>query len=182
MSAPPREHRMREQESLRPSVTVAAIIEREGRFLLVEEETRYGPRLNQPAGHLEGGETVAAGAVRETLEETGVDVARDGRLLGHLDDLYPRTPTLPPIIIRPFVALVRADVAIVPSHEVAAAFWVPVSALAERGAWTTGTVSVRGIERRVQVFEHGEYTVWGLTERVLRQLLTFMGEAPANGS
>ena len=62
---------MREQESLRPSLTVASIIERDGRFLLVEEETRYGPRLNQPAGHLEGGETVAAGAVRETLEETG---------------------------------------------------------------------------------------------------------------
>jgi len=34
----------------------------------------------------------------------------------------------------------------------------------------------------VQVFQHGEYTVWGLTERALRQLLTFMGEAPANGS
>ena len=62
---------MREQGSLRPSMTVASIIERDGRFLLVEEETRYGPRLNQPAGHLEGGETVAAGAVRETLEETG---------------------------------------------------------------------------------------------------------------
>ena len=117
-------------------------------------------------------------AVRETWEETGVDVARDGRLLGHLDDLYPRTPTLPPIVIRPFVALVRADVAIVPSYEVAAAFWVPLSALAERGAWTIGTVTVRGIERRVQVFQHGEYTVWGLTERALRQLLTFMGEPP----
>ncbi len=65
---------MREQESLRPSLTVASIIERDGRFLLVEEETRHGPRLNQPAGHLEGGETVAAGAVRETLEETGWNV------------------------------------------------------------------------------------------------------------
>ena len=136
-----------------------------------------------PGGRMEPDDRdLAVTAVRETLEETGVDVARDGRLLGHLDDLYPRTPTLPPIIIRPFVALVRADVAIVPSHEVAAAFWVPVSALAERDAWTTGTVSVRGIERRVQVFQHGEYTVWGLTERALRQLLTFMCEAPANGS
>ena len=62
---------MRELEALRPSLTVASIIERDGRFLLVEEETRYGPRLNQPAGHLEGGETVVAGAIRETLEETG---------------------------------------------------------------------------------------------------------------
>lgn len=62
---------MREQETLRPSLTVASIIERDGRFLLVEEETRHGSRLNQPAGHLEGGETVPMGAVRETLEETG---------------------------------------------------------------------------------------------------------------
>jgi hypothetical protein len=67
----------------------------------------------------------------------------------------------------------------VPSLEVAAAFWVPLSALAEHGAWRTGTVAVRGVERRVQVFQHGEYTVWGLTERALRQLLTFMGEPPS---
>jgi len=133
-----------------------------------------------PGGRMEPGDhDLAVTAVRETWEETGVDVARHGRLLGHLDDLYPRSPTLPPIVIRPYVALVRADVAIVPSHEVAAAFWVPLSALAERGAWTIGTVMVRGIARRVQVFQHGEYTVWGLTERALRQLLTFIGEPPA---
>jgi 8-oxo-dGTP pyrophosphatase MutT (NUDIX family) len=133
-----------------------------------------------PGGRMEPGDLdLAVTAARETLEETGVDVARDGRLLGHLDDLYPRTPTLPPIVIRPYVALVRADVSIVASHEVAAAFWVPLSALAERGAWGTGTVMVRGMEREVQVFQHGEYTVWGLTERALRQLLTYMGHPPS---
>ena len=52
------------------SVTVAAVIETEGRFLLVEEETDNGVRLNQPAGHLEPDESIVAGAVRETLEET----------------------------------------------------------------------------------------------------------------
>ena len=65
---------MRELETLRPAVTVASIIERDGGFLLVEEETRQGPRLNQPAGHLEAGETLPSGAVRETLEETGWQV------------------------------------------------------------------------------------------------------------
>ncbi|MCC6851323.1 MAG: NUDIX domain-containing protein [Rubrivivax sp.] len=53
-----------------PSVTVAAVIEEGGRFLLVEEHTPEGLRLNQPAGHLEPGETPEQGVVREVLEET----------------------------------------------------------------------------------------------------------------
>ncbi|MBE7521100.1 MAG: NUDIX hydrolase [Burkholderiales bacterium] len=53
----------------RPSVTVAAIVERDGAFLLVREHTRSGLKLNQPAGHLEPGESPPAGAARETLEE-----------------------------------------------------------------------------------------------------------------
>lgn len=55
----------------KPSVTVAAVIESAGRYLLVEEETAAGLRLNTPAGHLEPGESPQQGAVREALEETG---------------------------------------------------------------------------------------------------------------
>lgn len=54
----------------KPHVTVAAVIERDGRFLLVEEETSDGLRLNNPAGHLDRGETPEQACVRETLEET----------------------------------------------------------------------------------------------------------------
>ncbi len=54
----------------KPNVTVAAVIEREGRFLLVEEETADGVRFNQPAGHLDQGESLVAGCAREALEET----------------------------------------------------------------------------------------------------------------
>jgi 8-oxo-dGTP pyrophosphatase MutT (NUDIX family) len=56
-----------------PSVTVAAIIEDKGRYLLVEEQTPEGLRLNNPAGHLEPGESPLQGVVREALEETGRD-------------------------------------------------------------------------------------------------------------
>jgi 8-oxo-dGTP pyrophosphatase MutT (NUDIX family) len=136
-----------------------------------------------PGGRMEPGDRdLSVTAVRETLEETGVDIARDGRLLGHLDDLSPRSPTLSPIVIRPYVALVRADVAIVPSNEVAEAFWVPLSALRTTSAWGTGVVHVRGVDRRVSVFRHGEHVVWGLTERVLRQFLNYAGEPPEGES
>ena len=57
----------------KPSVTVAAIIERDGRYLLVEEHTPEGLKLNNPAGHLDPGESPLQGVVRETLEETARD-------------------------------------------------------------------------------------------------------------
>jgi len=54
----------------KPSVTVAAIVERDGKFLLVEEHTPEGLRLNNPAGHLDPGESPSEGCAREALEET----------------------------------------------------------------------------------------------------------------
>jgi 8-oxo-dGTP pyrophosphatase MutT (NUDIX family) len=54
----------------KPNVTVAAVIERDGRFLLVEEHTAEGLKLNTPAGHLDPGESPADGCAREALEET----------------------------------------------------------------------------------------------------------------
>lgn len=54
----------------KPSVTVAALIERQGRYLMVEEQTPEGLRLNQPAGHLEQGESPLQAVVREVREET----------------------------------------------------------------------------------------------------------------
>ena len=57
----------------KPNVTVAAVIEQQGRFLLVEEQTSQGLRFNQPAGHWEPEESLTAGAIREVLEESAYD-------------------------------------------------------------------------------------------------------------
>ena len=54
----------------KPGVTVAAVVEHAGKFLLVEEQTRSGLRLNNPAGHLEAGESLTQACTRETREET----------------------------------------------------------------------------------------------------------------
>jgi ADP-ribose pyrophosphatase YjhB (NUDIX family) len=76
----------------KPNVTVAAVIERNGRFLLVEEETEQGLRVNNPAGHLDCGESPAQACTRETLEETahaftpnaliGIYLSRQRRAMG----------------------------------------------------------------------------------------------------
>jgi 8-oxo-dGTP pyrophosphatase MutT (NUDIX family) len=126
-----------------------------------------------PGGRMEPGDRdLEQTAIRETWEETGVDLTRDGRILGTLDDISPRTPALPPLIIRPFVAVVKPDVTIVESAEVAEAFWVPLAAVRETAAWGRAFVTVRGMgEREVDVFRHGEHTVWGLTHRALQQFL-----------
>ncbi|BAL23367.1 NUDIX hydrolase [Azoarcus sp. KH32C] len=58
------------ERSWKPNVTVASVVERDGRFLMVEEHTADGLRFNQPAGHVEFGESLVDAAVRETLEET----------------------------------------------------------------------------------------------------------------
>ncbi|MCS0592162.1 NUDIX hydrolase [Massilia norwichensis] len=65
--------------TFRPSVTVAAIIERDdGRFLLIEEETSDGIKLNQPAGHLDPNESLEQAVVREALEESALEFIPTG--------------------------------------------------------------------------------------------------------
>jgi 8-oxo-dGTP pyrophosphatase MutT (NUDIX family) len=109
---------------------------------------------------------------RETWEETGIDVRERGLVLCTLDDLAPRISALPPLVIRPFVAVVEPDLTIVANLEVADAFWVPLSALRARASWGLGLVNIRGLgETEVAVFRHNEHTVWGLTERVLENLM-----------
>lgn len=78
-------------EIWRPHVVAAAVVEQDGRFLLVEEETDDGVRLNQPAGHWEENETLVQAVVREALEETRYHF-RPTALLGVYRWAHPRKP------------------------------------------------------------------------------------------
>ena len=79
----------------KPNVTVAALIEREGRFLLVEEHTADGLRLNNPAGHLDPGESLVQACVRETLEETAYAFRPEGLVGIYLSAPQPGGAALP---------------------------------------------------------------------------------------
>jgi 8-oxo-dGTP pyrophosphatase MutT (NUDIX family) len=116
-------------------------------------------------------------AVRETLEETGVNIHTDGVVLGMLDELRPRTPSLPPIIVTPFVAVVRPDVELVTSDEVAVAFWVALHSLTDPTATVESEVIVRGAKWRVPSFVLDGRIVWGMTERILNNLIRVLSAA-----
>ncbi|MBL0169999.1 MAG: CoA pyrophosphatase [Gemmatimonadaceae bacterium] len=116
-------------------------------------------------------------AIRETCEELALKLTAES-MLGQLDDLAPRSHALPPIIIRPFVALVASDVSFVLSREVASVFWVPLSALRAAEAQIEHAVMINGVTARFPAYAVQGHVVWGLTERIVRQLLS-MFEVPA---
>ncbi len=141
-------------------------------------EDPWSGQVAFPGGrHERGDESLQGTAVRETWEETGIDLAADGAVLGPLDDVRPNTKLLPRVVVRPFVAAVAADVAVTGSGEVAEAFWVPLDALREESGWGETEVMAGGIARRVRAFQHGDNIVWGMTERVVSQLLVRLGRS-----
>jgi 8-oxo-dGTP pyrophosphatase MutT (NUDIX family) len=81
-------------ERWKPSVTVAAVIEKDGRYLMIEEMTRDGLRINNPAGGLEPGEALVDGARREAFEETACHFTPEA-LLGVYLARNPDTPAGP---------------------------------------------------------------------------------------
>ncbi len=135
-----------------------------------------------PGGRREPGDRDAWDtAARETWEETGLDLRVDGVLLGTLDDLYPRNPALPNIVVRPHVAVAAPRAALTLSDELAAAFWVPITRFADPTVATTSVVQARGHALVVPSFVHEGHTIWGMTHRILQQLLERFNGTPTAG-
>lgn len=112
-------------------------------------------------------------AVRETLEEVGVDLLR-ARHLGALDDLKPLTSVLPPVTVRPHVFLAPDRPRLITNSEVAGAWWVGLDELLASGTWGRYPVVALGdrMEREGYRLPHG--VVWGLTERILTPFLSVL--------
>ena len=120
-----------------------------------------------PGGRREPTDTdLLATAIRETHEEVGVELT-GAMLLGALDDLQPRTPTLPPVIVRPFVFAVADRPPLVVDEEVQRAFWIPFRRLAEPGLYRDVTITIKGQQRTFPAYNLGDDVIWGMTERIL---------------
>jgi len=128
-----------------------------------------------PGGRREPGDVdLLDTAIRETHEEIGVDLTSAERL-GTLDDLYPRTPVLPPVVVRPFVFALTSRPPIVLNPEVQDAFWVSFRSLAAAGVRGEVTIDHPGIPRRVlPSYTLGKHTIWGMSERILTPLITLV--------
>lgn len=140
------------------------------------ERDPWSGHIAFPGGRFEVGDaSLADTAMRETREELSLDVARYGRLLGRLDDLAPRSRTLPSIVVRPFVGVVAPNLAILKNHEVASAFWVPVQQLGAAESRGEHVMTVDNAEARFPAYRIDSHVVWGLTERIVAQLLPLFG-------
>ena len=140
------------------------------------ESDPWSGQIAFPGGRQEAGDaSLEETAIRETREETGIDLGREGMMIGRLDDLRPRTVGLPAIVVRPFVALLDRSEPLALSREVALSFWLPLAALLRADSWQQDTVFARGIQIKARVFRHEGHVVWGMTERILTQLLRLFG-------
>ena len=128
-----------------------------------------------PGGREEANDTsLAETAIRETREETGIDLVRDGQIIGTLDDLRPRTVRLPAVLVRPYVVLLDHAAPLALSAEIALAFWIPFGSLTHTESWREDTVFARGIQINARVFRHQDHVIWGMTERILAQLMALL--------
>lgn len=141
-------------------------------LLIIRRANREGDPWSGQAG-LPGGRlalsdaSLEVTALRETLEEVGLDLRAQGRVLGALDELRPRTPVLPPIIVRPYVCVVESPAPLVLSDEIAEARWIAIDRIFRPEARVRTTVTGRNYRMQAEAYQVDDLTIWGMTERIL---------------
>ena len=142
-------------------------------------DDRWSGQMAFPGGRAEPGEDdLAVTAVRETAEETGVDLRESGELLGALDEMQAmaRGRHLD-LAIRPFVFRLAGGPVLRFNHEVRAAYWIPLDGLMGRDWRSTMEYVHDGSTFQLPCIRWGGPVIWGLTFRMLQNLETLLGEA-----
>jgi len=180
-----RDHRpqVADAPDARPAAVALVLLEGEQglEILLIRRAERaddpWSGQIALPGGRYDGGDRdLEATAIRETREETGVDLSGAERL-GVLDDLYPRTPALPPVVVRPFVFVLARRAPLVPSDEVQRAFWLPLGRLSEPGVRREVTLTLRGAVRVLPAYVVDDEMIWGMTERIVTPFVDLIGRS-----
>lgn len=124
-----------------------------------------------PGGRREAGDAdLVATAIREVEEEVGISLQR-GQLAGRLDDVIPRTPTLPPVAVHPCIFLIPSRPPVTLNSEVSAALWVPLDHFLDPQTYRAVELEIRGEAREFPAYHLGDSYIWGMTERILSALL-----------
>jgi 8-oxo-dGTP pyrophosphatase MutT (NUDIX family) len=149
-------------------------------LLLIRRAERTGDpwsgHMALPGGRRESQDPdLLATAIRETAEEVGVELT-PAELVGSLEDVVPRIPVLPPVAVRPYVFLRDSRPAIASNAEVTSATWVPLAHLLRPDTHHLVRLELSGGSRLVQAYELTDGIVWGMTERILTQLLNHLQE------
>jgi 8-oxo-dGTP pyrophosphatase MutT (NUDIX family) len=134
------------------------------------DDDPWSGQIAFPGGrHDESDESLEDTAVRETREEVGIELRRHGAIIGALDELRPRIAVLPPVIVRPYVATIAADVIIGSSDEVAGSFWAPLDAILDPAASRPTEIVVRQTSTVRPAIHYEGHVIWGMTEHILRR-------------
>lgn len=112
-------------------------------------------------------------AIRETREEVGVSLSA-AELAGPLDDVAPQSPHLPPLMVRPFVFLLRTRPIVTPNHEVADHLWVEWQSLVHPDSYRPFSVRLGDALREFPAYHVSPVPVWGMTERILAPLVAVL--------
>lgn len=116
-------------------------------------------------------------ARRETLEETGLRLAREDHL-GRLREIHPRSAHLPSICVTPFVAWLASVQEVRLNHELTGHVWIPLSALSDPGYRSTLVRETPSV-REFAAIDYGGDVIWGLTLAILEDFLAVLARATA---
>ena len=162
---------------------VAALLRYESRepeVLLMERASRKGDRwsgqVSFPGGREEPHDTdLLATAVRETHEEVGVDLHTSARLLGRTNAIRAVAKgKVLPMSITPYVFVQTAPIDIVLNREAASAFWFPLGSAARGELDAPYEYRAGPVKLSLDSWRYEEQVVWGLTHRMIRQLLDLL--------